>query len=902
MGLVGPRISSQLPVSDVPEITRTGGDSIDQGWLAATEVGQPPAATVGLTRSEFIPKRGAKIGHFTVLSAIGEGGMGRVFSAYDERLGRRVAIKLLRAIAPENEVQRRLLREAQALAQISHPNVVQVFDVIRFRGDIALIMEFVEGRTLGAWLGEERRHWRAIVTMFIGAGEGLAAVHAANLVHRDFKPANVLVDSSGRPRIVDFGLAYAEAGVENHADTHRRIRGAGTPAYMAPEQSQGAPPDALADQFSFCVALYEALYGRRPGDSARGHQPESRVPSVLSRAIDRGLSPDPARRWPSMGALLLVLRRNPGRTWLRRAMVVGLTGGAAAFGYGFAVSGNFNIEACNAARVRLSATWNETRRVQVENAVQATNVPYAAKISARVSANLDAYAHAYADTLSDVCARGRDDALTQVARDHRMACLERRRTEFDALLFVLESADATVVQRAVQATGELVAPRECDSIPRKPVEPSVEPIELRRDLALAHAYQRAGKYTEGLAIAERAMREAVRLGSPRGEAEALTRIGYLQSHAGRYSIAAETLSEAFWRAEVADHDAVKIEAAAMLVTVLGVRLSRVAEAEIWERHATAAVELVGRGGREHAAVLTSLGAFAQTSGRFDEAIARTETALAIRERLLGPWHSEVALTRNSLGVALGASGDHERARAEFERALDIASYALGPEHPLVASILNNLGAVTKQLGDFDRAAIYHREAATSLERSLGEHPNLAAALNNLGEVHMRRGDLARARAAVERSLAIRERSSSASPRMIANSATNLGEILRREGDLDAAERIFARSIALLETLADDLPDLAFPLSGLGHIALSRGDQAKAIALLERAHQLQRADLQPGEAATTEFLLARAYDGYDASRSLHLANDALTHYRDAGPAWAAETESVVVWLAEHDASP
>ncbi|HET6584475.1 MAG TPA: serine/threonine-protein kinase, partial [Nannocystaceae bacterium] len=285
------------------------------------------------------------IGRYRIRERVGEGGMGVVYAAEDPELGRVVAIKLLRPVqgAEAEEQQRRMLREAQALARLSHRNLVMVFDVGSLRGRVWIAMEYVVGDTLEVWLAREHRSWSAIVDVFVEAGRGLAAVHAAGLVHRDFKPGNVIVRSDGTVQILDFGLAARAGEHDEDAATMRALAPPdldafaanltktgglmGTPAYMAPEQFLMQPMDGRADQFGFCIALYESLYGHRPFNGKDLAQLMAAtmaglkalpaeipgLPLAVRQVIARGLAPDPANRYADMDALLaaLVATRSP---------------------------------------------------------------------------------------------------------------------------------------------------------------------------------------------------------------------------------------------------------------------------------------------------------------------------------------------------------------------------------------------------------------------------------------------------------------------------------------------------------------------------------------------------------------------------------------------------------------
>ncbi|MCA9539887.1 MAG: serine/threonine protein kinase [Myxococcales bacterium] len=276
-----------------------------------------------------------RLGRFVPIQRVGAGAMGVVFSAYDPKLDRRVALKVLRGEANRGAQRERARKEALALARVQHPNVVPIYDVGEADDRLFIAMEFIDGRSLGAWLAEERPGWRAIVNTFRAIGQGLAAAHARDVVHRDFKPENVLVDADGFPRIIDFGLARAADDAQLADESGQRAPGdlpptllkatqdgrlVGTPAYMAPELLEGARPDPVSDQFAFAVALFEAICGRPPfpRDSlpsmhvamVRGaiqDAPHGDWPPELLAIVRRGLAADPAARWPSMEAFIAAL-------------------------------------------------------------------------------------------------------------------------------------------------------------------------------------------------------------------------------------------------------------------------------------------------------------------------------------------------------------------------------------------------------------------------------------------------------------------------------------------------------------------------------------------------------------------------------------------------------------------
>ena len=320
-GVAGPALdAAQLHIDGCPACRRLLA-AASQTASAGPDTVEPPGLPIG---------RGTAVGRYRIDSLLGAGGMGAVYAAHDPDLDRRVAIKVLHDSAPDSGDPLSLRREARAMARAVHANVVAVYDVGRHGNRAFVVMELVEGRSLRAWMEEPGRSIDSTVAAFRDAGRGLAAAHRAGLLHGDFKPDNVLVADDGSVKVGDFGLACCDAALR---EPRRPV--AGSPAYLAPEVLEQGGPSAASDQFSFCVSLWEALYGRRPFASATlfatllaaragsiQPSPGRRVPGWLRRAILRGLSADPAGRYPSMDALLDALDRGARRkSWLPRAAV-----------------------------------------------------------------------------------------------------------------------------------------------------------------------------------------------------------------------------------------------------------------------------------------------------------------------------------------------------------------------------------------------------------------------------------------------------------------------------------------------------------------------------------------------------------------------------------------------------
>ena len=352
---------------------------------------------------------GDQIGRYVVLRELGSGGMSVVYVAYDPQLDRHIALKVMRpgGALRASESAPRLQREAQALARLSHPNVVHVYDVGTLGHSVYIAMELVDGKTLRQWLHEEPRPWPDVLEVLIAAGEGLAAAHDAGLVHFDFKPSNVLIGDKGRVRVVDFGLAReprrgeSSAGEEPSASISRSGRLSepltehgsvmGTPGYISPEHLRGDEADARADQFAFCVTLWQGVYGDRPFVGRNRHElqkavkqgrirpppADTKVPPWLCAVLKKGLSVDPYDRYPTLRELLADLRRDPaGR---RRTAAFAVAGVVVA---GLAVAGLLTATQrgqvdCAAGRERLADHWSDERRDGTRAAFEATGVAFA---------------------------------------------------------------------------------------------------------------------------------------------------------------------------------------------------------------------------------------------------------------------------------------------------------------------------------------------------------------------------------------------------------------------------------------------------------------------------------------------------------------------------------------------
>ncbi|WP_100793429.1 serine/threonine-protein kinase [Nannocystis exedens] len=823
---------------------------------------------------------GERVGRYTVLHLVGAGAMGSVYAAYDPELDRRVALKLvhhgLLAGAAREAAAARLLREAQALARLSDPNVITVFDAGRFEGQVFLAMEFVEGGTLRQWLASERRTPEQIVAMFVAAGRGLAALHGAGLVHRDFKPDNVLVGGDGRVRVSDFGLvrvaAAATVSVEETFDPARPLPSGGeamtrtgallgTPAYMAPEVWQGAPADARSDQFAFCVALYEALQGARPftpaalAGGAPGLVParDDRIPAGLRAPLATGLARAPERRHASMTALLDALGGGLTRVRRRRAALqvalAGLGVALAAGGWQQARARELagRVAACAAAGARIDEVWGEAARAEVERSFLATGKAFAPATFAKTAPWLDRWAADWRGAAEAACRAHTVEASWDAElRARAEDCLDEARAGFVALVDELRDADAVVLSQATNAAAELAPASACTQPAALRERADVPPgqrsaaRELRVRLAGARSLQAVGDYAAALAAARAAVGAARASGLPGLVAEAEFRAAWLHEKRGEFAAAEAGLLRALAAAEEARARGLALAITTDLVYVVGYAAARTAEGRVWARSAQTQLALhAGASPLEEAHLDSRLAAVDDVVGDFAEAARLHARALAVRERELGPWHPDVARSLVGLAAARHALGELAAASDLYERALGIQERVFGPEHPDVALILHNLAGVRYGAKALDEAVRLYERALAISERALGpDHPGVGETLHDLAVTHRARGAVAESLRLQTRALAIYERALGPDHPHVASSLNGLALLRLDMGAPDEAERLFTRALAVYErALGPAHLEVGAVVYNLAQLRRDAGATAEASALYRRAHAI-----------------------------------------------------------------
>ncbi len=888
-----------------------------QATLATDGAFSPSSATIGGGDKppEQILPQGAKLGRYVVIDRVGAGGMGVVYAAYDPELDRKVALKVLRSSPKKharNDQSARLIREAQAMAKLSHPNVITVHDVGTFEEQVFIAMEFIDGGTLGQWLAKERRTWRDILKVFRAAGEGLEAAHEGGLVHRDFKPDNVLMGNDGRVLVTDFGLARPAAGntgrfgsVSASPSGQGMLQASltqtgalvGTPAYMAPEQLHGRSTNAVTDQFSFCVTLYEALYGVRPFSATkrkelleskstmaiRSPPGDRHVPGGLRKIVVRGMAADPARRWPSVETLLRALESLLARR-RRVATVAGIAALATVASLG--AVGTSHDDPCADNAAAMDHAWSDERRAELAAEFAGSGAGTGVQTWERLDALFDDYATRWRSGRQDACRahRGGDQSATLL--DRRMACLDEALRNLEGTLQTLADVDAEVVMRADKAARELPPLSRCadvdamlaDVAPPQDAELAAQVDTVRDAIAGARARLEAGKLVDGLTRATEAAQAAAETGYEPVAAEAQLLMGRAQARMGKDEASAASLDEAFGLAMASGHDRIALSASMVQILVVGHKLgqpnealarrtlieallerldappadrARAAEAigsalrgarRLDEAHDQLAAALVIR--REHAEedplglanALNNYGNLLRDLERYDDSVAAFEESIALATGVLGDNHLTIASTISNLVSAEIDRGRGAEALELAERAWKIFSDALGPEHGQTAEALGRLGGVRWLHGAREQAVIDVGESVRLLERERGpEHRSTVTALSNYGALLVYLDRFEEARSPLQRALAVAEADEHGRSGGVEFLSMLMGQLEAGLGNRAEARRHADRAYAVVEERdGRDSAKLVGPLELLAELAESEGDVETALSQLRRA--------------------------------------------------------------------
>jgi len=899
-------------------------------------------------------------GRYQIQKCVGLGAGGTVYAAHDPVLERVVALKILRGsnetTAGESGSSRlsggaspgagasggsagresKWTREAKTMAKVVHPNVVAVHDVGVADDHVFIATEFVEGGSLDDWLSERERSWPEVLAIFVKAGEGLAAIHERGLVHRDFKPHNVLVGADGRPRVTDFGLARLLPELDEEtrqaaptmdgvlskveiAETlltcTRTGMLVGTPAYMSPEQWRGTAADARSDQFSFCVALYQGLWGQRAftGDSAvvlSGNVFSGRVapvnasrnvPAWLERVVMRGLCVAPEDRFESVDALLGALREGPLRVRRRRLGAAAGLGAALVGGLGYAAA-SLPQEQCTPEDARFDGLWDASVRSTIRG--RWTDPSLGAAVADRV----DTWVEQWQQTQLESCRAAQGDAAASVfEHELQQACLDRHLGQLRAATTVLETVDAMHALDVVETAG--VPTRCADATALARIEPSwgsasarALSVELASDIARTDALLAAGEYDTALTLA---LDMQTRIGDdadPAVRASVLLEVGYAQGQLKEGKAARAALLDAVWAAEASGHVAVAASAWIELVEVEGSLLD---DYDAAARAAARADPVVHRMDDPALRIMlgSARGMLESLQGNYDAALELDREVLAAAIELFGERDLQVARIHSNVAAVLNHLGRQPEAIEHAKTAVSIVESETSTTYPELALILNTLGGLQHVLGDNVAARASFTRALEIAATAWPSGDNAVSIIieGNLAQVELAENDIDAAIARQTRILQLRREQDSAHFD-VAMALHNLASMHQAADHDERAVELFREALQeRIATAGPDHPQTAGTMHGLGMSLWHVKDYPAAIEMLGKAKDIRdRHNVDPYRRATTRYMLARAYsDSGNPQKALALVKEGVELLRGL-PHHADALASFEAWVKKHEA--
>lgn len=850
---------------------------------------------------------GSTLGRFVIVRHLGRGGMGAVYEAEDTLLERRVALKVVTALSADG--RNRMLSEARALAKIKHANVVQLHDVGVENERVYLALELVRGKTLAKWLAENEHDWGDVVVHFSAAGRGLAEAHDAGLAHGDFKPSNVLVARDGRVLVSDFGLAQSmeseTTSSGSSSSTQKRRRIVGTPAYIAPELYRGGMKCAATDQFAFCVALYEALFGVHPFGGGRweevareisgGHlrvpQRSALVPRHVRRAVLRGLAHQPEQRWESMTALLDRLTGPPSRPIPRSAWAVG---GVAVVGIA-ALTLVRDSDPCRGDPSILHGTWDDSVRARVATAFVGSGGRDAKDKWPHVEATIDEYTGEWLAAHQQICAASHDGDQSDADLDARMACLRRASQSLSKLTGDLTRSQPDNSLWAISAVAQLPPPSACAEPGRLPEAPSERGDALLDEIQRGHEQQRIGRLVDAQSTAEAALQEAEAQEHCEGTARAGMLLGGVMRERGKSKAAIQRLERAVEVATGCGRVDLAADASLAVADTIARRgvdgvaakswLSRARDAasavpdddttaralfdarallvdarvdkftgdyEAADRHVASALPLVpdaAEAPRRQAVVRAMLleirGQTRILQGRSTEAEEAFRGALDILEDGLGPRTPRVAGSLVGLATVAMMNGDDAVAVEHLESALKVLDGGYGPAHPRSALVLNNLAAIEAQRGEYNTSRNYILRAIKTVTATGSQRPeDLITMRINAATLAGNSGDHASAALEAESALRAAEADVGRDSRVAALALRVLAASHNSQGEPQKAEAAARRAITILEKGGDTVVLHAMRALLAEVISGTSGNEVEVLALLK---PVREACLAPGTA-------------------------------------------------------
>ena len=710
---------------------------------------------------------GATLGRYRLTRMIGAGAMGVVYAAHDPALDRAVAVKLMRAATAGDAraLAERMVRESRLLARVSDPAVIAIHDVGEVDGQVYLAMELIEGTTLAGWSRARPRTVDEVVAVLVRAGAGLVAAHAAGVIHRDFKPENVLVAPSDAARptrvaVTDFGVARAAAGAEARGaggrggDVELTATGVaiGTPAYMAPEQLDGGEVDARVDVFAFGVTLWEAIYGARPfvattvrglraaiarGATPAGSSSRGRVPRSVRAALARMIAEDRDARPSTMAAALAALgppSARPGRALVLGAAVLGA--GVVAGAVLIARPSSVPPDACTAGARTAAAAWTPERAAVLRS--QLLTDPTSASIIDRALATVRARASGLEAAYGERC-RAAPTAPV-------LACLDARQVELAAVVDELTARPGLAPDAAEAFAFTIADAASCHAAgvstfePRWPRDPAQRRAvaDVRIAAVAAEGLRDDARFDEARRAVDALATSVAAAGWAPLEAEHLYLRGGIEIIGGVAATGRELMQQAAATAERVHADYIAASAWAQLVQSATWDQRDPARGLEYARYADAASARLGRPAAVEAHLRYSRGTTRIAAADHAGGEADLRAALPLAERAAPEL---VPAIIQGLGLALEERGEYADAIDAYRRALAALVAAGGAGRPEEALFRARLAICLNHVGDTDAAIDEGRRATALADRILDErHPDRAIAHVHLAEVLHARGD------------------------------------------------------------------------------------------------------------------------------------------------------------------
>lgn len=681
--------------------------------------------------------RGMVVGRYEIVDLIGIGGMGVVYSARDPQLNRRVALKLVRTDRGwgAERAAELLQREAQTMARLCHPHVLTVYEASSFRGCLYIAMALVEGQTAARWQRERPRSVLEILQVYLAVGKGLAAAHRAGVLHRDVKPENILISRQGDVYISDFGLSHTVGVREDSLLTEesalsprsgrsvssRSVGFAGTAGYVAPEIHAGQRARAASDQYSFCVALYEAVQGHLPfeSDQRKGLTPGKRsdhhrlppfrsgVPRWLRKVLTRGLHADPDQRFPSMDELLrhcqsAIHRRERAQAGLAASVLLLLLAGLAV---GHQISQHSHLR-CEGTAESLSGGWTVAMQSELRNRLLSNSQPHIANAARDLVNALSNYNLSAMRSYSQVCEsmRKRDNVAVEQLEPKR-DCIILRLSTFRELVSLLSSADTPLSEQTLQAVRDLPSVDDCNQDGQTTARwsglPQDHTVRERQQeahglLAKAYANMAAGQYGMASQLSLRSIEEANGAGARQTLLEAQWLYGLVCDRQQEFVAAERSFQTVFLSALEQRQDRLAVMAATALARALGRGQHRLDEGTRYADIGQALLQRIGNPVLLGAELDLVRGSLLRLGGKPSAALVLDERALGALTSYYGEDNVELFKAMGQLAVDHRAVARFAEAEFWFLRAHTLLQRAFGDLHPETIRLLVELGVTASR--------------------------------------------------------------------------------------------------------------------------------------------------------------------------------------------------------------